>query len=203
MLKEKIEALKALLGGDDDLVKTVLEKAEQTQKAAEEAGIEFKGEDPQPESTPQPVTEKAEVEDLTELADQETLEELADEVSEVELEPVIGDMTPEEFSGMMAEALAKALEPHVKEISKLKVAQSQKDDEAASLKEALTLQAQTITALKAQLDELTGSQPRAATKGYRASQAEETVVNKSTSRVAGQKPTVDPGFLDFAIGPKP
>ena len=192
MLKEKIQALKALLGGDDELVQAVLAKAEQTEKAADEAGIEFKGEDPQP-AEPIVAEVKAEEEAKGETTEVEEPEE------DAEMENVIGDMTPEEFSGMMAEALSKALEPYTKELKALKTAQSKKDDEAAAMREAMELQASTITALKSRLDELEGSQPRAANKGYRASQAEETVV-KDNSPVKGARPTVDPDFFKFAFG---
>lgn len=192
MLKDKIQALKALLGGDDELVKTVLAKAEETEKAADAAGVEFKEADPQPVE-PEPVEVKAE--EVAEVA----TEEAEPKEEEVEVENVIGDMTPDQFSGMMAEALSKALEPYTKELKSLRAAQSRKDDEAAALKEALSLQAETVTTLKARLDELEGTQPRAANRGYRASQADETVV-KDASRVKGAKPTIDPAFYDFVLG---
>lgn len=194
MLKDKIKALKDLIGGDDELVQLVLSKAEQTEKAADAAGIEFKESSDNPTPEPEPVVAEVKAEDpkVPEVEEPEEVEEV---------ENVIGDMTPEQFSGMMAEALSKALEPYTKELRALKTAQAKKDDEAISMKEALTLQAKTITALKSRLDELEGSQPRAANKGYRASQADETVI-KDSSPVKGAKPTIDPEFFSFAFGDK-
>lgn len=192
MLKEKLEALKALLSGDEALVKSVLEQAEKAESKADEVGTEFKEQAPEPE---QPAEVEAKADEVTEA---ETPETPAEEEAE-EMEPVIGDMTRDEFTGVLADALSKAIEPYTKELNAMKAQAKRKDDEAVSLKEALTEQAKTITALKAQLDELSGSQPRAANRGYRASQAEETVV-KETSTVKGKSPQVDPDFAKFAFG---
>jgi septal ring factor EnvC (AmiA/AmiB activator) len=120
------------------------------------------------------------------------------EIDEAELEPVIGDMTPDAFAGMLAEAMGKAMEPYQKELHEVQASVKTKDDTDAALREALELQAQTISTLKSQLDELTGSQPRAATKGYRASQDAETVV-KDDSRVKGKQPTVDQDFVKMFL----
>jgi hypothetical protein len=195
MLKEKLEALRMLLGGDDELVKTVLAAAEKTDHSAEEAGVEFKGENPQPD---EPATEtKAEEVELIE-AEAAGDEEIIAEVEAENLEPVIGDMTREQFAGVMAEALSAAIEPYAKELQAVKQAMTTKDDTIASMREALEAQSKQVKALSAELSELTGSQPRAANKGYRASQAEDTVV-KPASTVKGAKPTVDPDFVKFAL----
>jgi hypothetical protein len=202
MLKEKVQALKALLGGDDELVQTVLEAAEKAEKSAIESGVAFKEDeksepDPTPEAPAQPAAEVAEVkaEDEAELGESNSDTEEVEE----DYEPVIGDMSPDEFAGMLAEAMGKALEPYQAEVKALKASMSKKDDSEASLREALEAQATKITQLSSQVAELIGEQPRAATKAYRASQDEATVI-KQDSTVKGKAPTVDPAFRDFAIG---
>ena len=187
MLKEKLDALVALLGGNDELVQTVLAAADKTDKSALESGVEFKEDNP----TPEPETETKE--DLEVETEAEELTEVEEPV------PVIGDMTREQFAGIMADALSAAIEPYAKELNTVKSSMTKKDDTIASLKEALEAQSKQVKGLSEQLEELVGSQPRAANKGYRASQAEETVVTQ-TSTVKGQKPGVDPDFLKFAIG---
>jgi hypothetical protein len=202
MLKEKVQALKALLGGDDDLVKAVLAEAEKSEKAAQESGVAFKEDEksepePTPETPAQPAVETVEVKAEDEAEMGETTE--AEEAEEYE--PVIGDMSPDEFAGMLAEAMGKALEPYQAEVKALKASMSKKDDSEASLREALEAQAAKVKELSSQLAELTGEQPRAATKAYRASQDDATVI-KQDSTVKGRSPTADPAFLDFALGNK-
>lgn len=192
MLKEKLEAFKALLEFDDAKVQQVLALAEKTDKDAETMGVEFKGDNPQPEET----TTKDEAE--TEVIEEEA-EPVEEPLEEAEIEPVIGDLTREEFAGVLAEALSAAIEPYTKELQAVKMSMSQKDDTIASLREALESQSKQVKKVSEELSELVGSQPRAANKGYRASQAEETVV-KEKSKVKGAKPTVDPDFVKFAIG---
>ena len=193
MLKEKLEALGRVLGGDEALVKLVLDQAEKAETKADEAGIEFKEEAPLPVEQPAVVEAKAE-----ESAEAKTPETPAEEEAE-ELDNTIGDMTPDEFAGVLADALSKAIEPYTKELGALKSQAKAKDDTIAALKEAADNTAKSIEALKAQLTELEGSQPRAANRGYRASQADETVV-KETSTVKGKSPQVDEGFAKFAFG---
>ena len=200
MLAEKIKALKLLLGGDDELVQTILDSAEKAEKQAIESGVAFKEDeqsepDPTPEAPAQPAAEvvEAKAEDEAESESQSETEEVE------EMEPVIGDMSPDEFAGMLAEAMGKALEPYQAEVKALKASMSKKDDSEASLREALEAQAAKITQLSSQVSELIGEQPRAATKAYRASQDEATVI-KQDSTVKGKAPTVDPAFRDFAIG---
>lgn len=193
MLKEKLEALGRVLGGDEALVKLVLDQAEKAETKADEAGIEFK--EDAPIAPEQPAAVEAKAEEVTET---EATETPAVEEAEV-IEPVIGDMTPDEFAGVLADALSKAIEPYTKELSAVKAQARAKDDTIASLKEAADNTAKSIEALKAQLSELEGSQPRAANRGYRASQADETVV-KETSTVKGKSPTIDQDFAKFAFG---
>lgn len=200
MLAEKIKALKLLLGGDDELVQTILDSAEKAEKQALDSGVAFKEEsepDPTPEAPAQPAAEVAEVkaEDETEASESTSETEEAAE----EYEPVIGDMSPDEFAGMLAEAMGKALEPYQAEVKALKASMSKKDDSEASLREALEAQATKVNQLSSQVADLIGEQPRAATKAYRASQDEATVI-KQDSTVKGKAPTVDPAFRDFAIG---
>lgn len=190
MLKEKLEAFKAVLEGDENLVNRILALAEKTEKDAESMGVDFKGENPQPEE----VTTKDEAETVVEESQLEEVE--SEPEPEGEYEPVIGDLTREEFAGVLAEALSAAMEPYAKELQSVKSAMSLKDDTIASMKTALEAQSKQVKALSAELSELVGSQSRAANKGYRASQVEETVV-KEKSVVKGSKPTVDQDFLKF------
>ena len=202
MLAEKIKALKLLLGGDDELVQTILDSAEKAEKQALDSGVAFKEDeksepDPTPEAPAQPAVEvvEAKAEDEAETSESTSETEEAKE----EYEPVIGDMSPDEFAGMQAEIIGKVMESYQAEIKALKASMSKKDDSEASLREALEAQAAKITQLSSQVSELIGEQPRAATKAYRASQDDATVI-KQDSTVKGKAPTVDPAFRDFAIG---
>ena len=191
VLKEKFQALAALLK-DDELVNSVLAQAEAKEKEAQAMLVDFK------ESEQEPLVAAAAEELPIEVKEEVTEMEVPAEIDEAELEPVIGDMTPDEFAGMLAEAMSKAMEPHEKELAAVKASMKLKDDSESALREAVALQAQTITTLKSQLDELVGSQPRAATRGYRDSQSAETVV-KDDSKVKGKQPTVDPDFVKMFL----
>lgn len=196
MISEKIKAFAALLK-DDELVQSILDQAEAKEKEAQNLGVAFKEGEDEPE-TETPVAAVAPDEPQIEAkSDDETgnMEE------EIEGEPVIGDMTPDEFAGLLATAMSKAMEPYQAEVKALKASMTKKDDSEADLREALELQAKTVKQLKSQLDELSGSQPRLQTKGYRASQDDATVV-KENSKVKGLQPTVDPNFVSFATGQK-
>lgn len=189
MIAEKIKAFAALLK-DDELVSSILAQAEAKEKEAQALLVDFKEADQEP---PAAVAAEPPIEATKDEAEME-----APEIDEAELEPVIGDMTPDAFAGMLAEAMGKAMEPYQKELHEVQASVKTKDDTDAALREALELQAQTISTLKSQLDELTGSQPRAATKGYRASQDADTVV-KDDSRVKGKQPTVDQDFVKMFL----
>lgn len=192
MISEKIKAFAALLK-DDELVQSILAQAEQKEKEAQDLQTAFKETGEETPETPVAPIELAE-------ADVKAAPETATDVEDIEEpdEPVIGDMTPDAFAGMLAEAMSRAMEPYQEEVKALKASMTKKDDSEAALRESLELQAQSIQTLKSQLEELTGSQPRAATKGYRDSQSADTVV-KDDSRVKGKQPTVDPDFIKMFI----
>jgi hypothetical protein len=181
MLQEKLKALGALLGGNDELVNLVLSQAEKTEKEALQAGVAFK-ENEKPVETPPATAEKQ--------------EGAAPATEPKEPENAMGDMTPDAFTGMLATMLQKAIAPLAADVAMLKEAQSKKDDTEASIKTAVESQAKNIKAIGDKVKELEGEQPRAVTSGYRASQDPGTVV-KETSTVKGMKPEIDPTFVAF------
>lgn len=123
MVKEKIAALKALLGGDDELVKMVLGQAESAEKAAQEQGAAFK--------------ERAEEVPEEDPVEAEAVEEVLEEDDK---EASIGSLSAEAFAGLMAEVVNKATEPFTQEVKSLKATMALKDDAQAALKEALEAQ---------------------------------------------------------------
>jgi hypothetical protein len=218
MLKEKIAALKALLGGDDELVQTVLNQAEATQKEADEAGVAYKAAPPPPPSLP--VEEEAKAEGDV-AVDTEAMDTAPEETGG----PYVGDMTPDEFMTLLAQALTQALAPvvsamdfeskmrgHMDEFKTLFSGyQSTKDDEAArqqetiaALQQQATTQEATLKETQGKLAELLGDQPRAG--GYRASQDPATAVSDET-RLKAAQPQADPyinTFLkEFVLGQQP
>jgi len=185
MLQEKLKALGALLGGNDELVNLVLAQAEKTEKEALAAGTTFK-ENEKPVEAPPTSETPVEKEDKAPPAAEKPAEP----------ENAMGDMTPEAFTGMLATMLQKAMAPLAADVAMLKEAQSKKDDTEASIKTAVESQAKNIKAIGDKVKELEGEQPRAVQSGYRASQDPGTVV-KETSTVKGMKPEIDPTFVAF------
>lgn len=185
MVKEKIKALQALLGGDDELVQMVLAQGKALEDAAIESGAAFKedGEEETPEEKPT---------ETVKMGGEETeAEDDMEEESEAETE---------EKEAALIDALTaivtKAVEPLAAEIETLRQTATLKDNERAELAGTVKAQAETIGKLDARLKELEGEQPRAAAKGYRASQAEETVVKGDEA----SKPSPDNEFIKFAVG---
>lgn len=208
MLKEKIQALKTLLGGNDELVQSVLAQAETTQKSADEAGVAYKAADEMVEEMVAETEDKAPVEEAVEV--------------EVEAGPTVGSMRPDELIALLSEALTQTISPlvgamnmegkmsqHIDELKTMFSGYTKQKDASeaeqaervatleAALKEAVDIQSQ----IAIELTELKGDQPRAV-KTYRASTAEETVI-ADDHRLKNITPSSDPqqppsvNFVEF------
>lgn len=202
MVKEKLEALKNLLGVNDDQAAAIIAQAEMTEKAAQDAGVAYKA-----------AEEEIAVEEMAEVP--------ADELElDLETAPVVddgmvyvGDMTPDAFRGLLAEAFQAALEPLVGalnfetkmrgmfdelkgtfgQMSAKKDAEIAEQTERISTLEATQKEAAAIQqALAENLKELTGDQPRAEKRGYRPSQDPATATTEKSAA-----PTPDASFNDF------
>lgn len=155
MFEDKIKKLKELLGNTPDgeqKVDALLAAAEQTDKAAQGAGLTAK-ETQTPETPPTAPEEKKAW--------------------------FVADMTPEEFDTRLQSAVEKFLTPAVKEIgahiaalneAQTKTAKERDDKIVAQIQTAQEMQ----TALNARLAALEGLQPRA----YRATQDPQTATTK-------------------------
>lgn len=157
MFEDKIKRLKELLGGTPEAsakVDTLLATAEQTDKAAQDAGLTAK----------------------------ETVEPVAEPPAEQKAW-FVGDMTPDEFDQRIESAVAKFLEPMTKEIGvaitnaqSAQVATMKEANDALLSQIAATNKAQ--AELTARLAALEGMTPRA----YRASQDDATVIDAQTKK---------------------
>lgn len=191
-MKEKFDEFVGLLGGDAKLAQSVVNQAEQTEKAAHEAGLKFKAKDEKKAKGEEPETpeeDKAETE--------------ADEEAEGE--------TPKKFEKKMTpekkevdyEEMAKGLEPHISKMIEKKMAESRK--ESATKEAGLTKQIETLTAklkeVEAVAKTLAGDLPRGVKDGYRASQSASTI----TTKEAPNQPAPDPlgdfyGWVTESLG---
>lgn len=216
--EEKLKALRALLGEDAE---EILQQADASEKELDEKGIAYKEADDLDEETDEETADDgtSRYREADEKAgkkkrpapeeDEGTPEEEAQDEEEEYMEddtPVIGNMPVDEFKAMFKEAMAEGLRPVTKALAgmgkKGKEAEAEEAQAAAAqaeLKAALEAQiAELNTALRKvtkQLKELQGETPRAL-KGYRASEAEDTLVDEETQKELGG-PAQDPFAVQF------
>lgn len=209
----KLKKMKAVLG--DDASQKVLENAAAREAAAQAAGVQLKETDPEkPKSktrtkaAPAPVKEEVDEAEPTSLAAllqqlEAGLEDgtIVDDVSETDET----DETPEDPEE--GQDLRTALKEVVAEVFDEKFAaffqqmtlkEKAADPQVAALQAKLKETETTQKALKSQLDELLGLQPKG--KPHRASQADETVV-KESERPAGPAPDPVSHFINEFVLP--
>ncbi len=206
---KKLEALKALGFSDDDIA-GLQSQASATEKAATDQGVAFKAEEPAelPDiivngvtyKAFKPVAEEAAVEAVVET---DAVEDLAVE-EEVETDDSAltlstGDLQAitqafsEAIQGAVAQImggldLEKKVAGHVQGfLAPLQQAQTTKDAEQAQTRE-------TVSALQAQIAELTGNQP--ASQAYRPSAARDNVLTDA-AMLAAVKQATDPEVGPF------
>lgn len=226
MTDAKRKEFEARLGAD--VVASILGEAERTEKSADAMGVRHKGDSPPPVGTVATwdgeawVTTKAEGDLPPEIPavdakaegdmalDEEVIEEPVDEGG-----VFVGDMSPDEFMGMLQSGIAAALAPLTEALnieakmrgvidevkSTVGAYTTQKDaTEAERLAQIEALKAETATLKAAQetnaakLAELLGDQPR--TAGFRASQAESTVIS-ATHALKDAAPKNDGNYIGF------
>ncbi len=199
-MKEKFDEFVGLLGGDAKLAQSVVNRAEQTEKAAQEAGLAFKA---AKDEKKKPVVDEAET------TDESATEAPADEEVEAEGE------APKKFEKKMAPAkkeaevdyvtMAAGLAPHITALIDARMSESRK--ETATKEAGLTATIETLTAklkeVEAVARTLAGDLPRGVKDGYRASQSGKVVTVKE-----GDGPAPDPlgdfyGWVTESLGNQP
>lgn len=205
--EERMQALKDLLGGDDEMVQSIISGSERVEKELDEAGIQFKSDDDVTEKAkakpaPEPEEETEEVEELTEeeLADLkidlEDEEEDEDEKKEFADEPVIADMKVKEFAGMMTEIVNLVLAETGAAAATLK----EYEGDRARLKELVDAKDAEIKKLKATIKEMESGAPRLVKKQFVASESEDTI-QSDNSRLKGAAPSDSSvgEFINFIV----
>lgn len=195
MLKEKFEALKALLGGNDELAQSVLAQAEQAQKAAEGQGLahkeaaapDAKEEMPMEGGTPaDPTPEEPSAEPVAETPAPDMAAMIGQAVASA-IEPLVKQVGS--MSASMAEMSAKLAGYEATSAEQGKAAKKEADAQKAELVAAQKATSEAIKTLDKRLKELEGDTPKAF-KDRRASQAKETATNQ-----LAVGPTPDVGIL--------
>jgi hypothetical protein len=210
---EKAAALKELLGGDQTLLDGLLSQVATTDKAAQDGGVAYK--DAETPAWAQALIGRIEAIEtslkaapvMVEGSPEEEAAEPPDEaMAEGDTSDGTGDenmLTGAEISAIAqqtAQVLLDALMPHLGIGQKMDEVKSllggmagsyaKKDAEQAEIKEA-------VAALKEQVADLSGSQPRILAGGYRASQAASTVTADET-KIKEAGPQADPKVASFA-----
>lgn len=170
MAQEKFDALKAMVG--DSLAQELIDQSESVQKAAERAGVKFKE-----------GGEAVEVEVETPPA-----KTIAD-WTEGDLVALIQKVLTEMSAGKETEAAQK--EAHAKATQAL-------TEEVVKVKNLQALASKRVSELEKQLADLSGTQPRINTQGYRATQDPATVRKEVQAAPVG--PQADPNFIKFLTG---
>ncbi|MFA5424940.1 MAG: hypothetical protein WC374_13885, partial [Phycisphaerae bacterium] len=212
-LKEKLDALAGLVGTKK--AAEIIAGVEGLEKAAADIGVDFKEADETDEVAPD-VTDTATEAATDNVTDIEVKE--ADVEVEVEKPDVIGNMTVEKFSELVAGLVAKQLETVNKKVADTKKEAEDHTSEVATLKENLAgyetklaakeaehtaavtgLKAE-MGALKQRLNALEGEVPNAAA-GYVASEAADNTIDEAVAKEKG--PRTDPLIqtLDFFAKP--
>ncbi len=167
MTKEKVAALRGLLD-DDSLLVSLLGQAALSEKAADDAGVQFKMADGAAGAA-------AEEEDMTEDAEEMADMLLSDEELDAIADRVVAKLAPMLQGAATKEAAPIDLAPLTDALEGLKAAQ------AEELKAFQAKQATTTKALQDRIAELEGSAPQQ--RPYRASQSAETTT-QTTAKAA-------------------
>jgi hypothetical protein len=202
-IKAKIEALKALLGGDDALITSILEQVNTTGKELSDAGVDVAYKGKKTDFGKGIILNKTE---------EDNVEEEDVEEEDVEAKEYLGDITVKEFGDLMAGILtavltpaqsgtpaAASMPPTQQQDSATLVRDTSKElDAMQSMEEKFIAQGKQIKKLMDTVKELNGETTRAA-KGYLASSTDDNLVDGET--VKGMGPHNDPmtGFMDFVI----
>lgn len=208
MLREKLTALKSLLGPENaPAVDDVLTDVSRMEKALEAQGIVSKADEPEPEA-------KADQADMAgETMEDEPAEEASSYFSPEELSEIVAAVSPA-VAAAVVEQLAPMLNIESKlngyvtemkaligggnakkadEIEAEQVAQQARDAQVAQLQATQKAQQDTLAATQAKLQELLGEQPSAF---YRASQDSKTILPEGHA-LKSQMPQPDPMDIHF------
>lgn len=181
-MKEKLDEFVALLGGNTELAQSVVQQAEATAKAAQEAGLKFKeGDAVVDDKAAKPVVEGS--------PEEEKKEPPAEAAAEPDWE-----------------AMSAKMAPHINKMIEAKMAAAKK--ETTEKEAGLTAQ---ITALQAKVKEveavaktLAGDLPRSVKDGYRASQSASTITTKELPNQPAPDPLGDfYGWVTESLGHQP
>lgn len=188
MLKEKLEQLKQLLGGDanaEQEVDKLLAAAQATEKAATDIGLKHKEAEETPAQAASPEVEKKQ-------EDEPMPEGEGGPKDESEF---VAALSANEFKKLVADAVQEALAPLMAQ------AEEAKKENAAATKEVgqgiVTQIGEVVkmqSAIDARLKALEGEQPKA----FRASQAKETVTKDEALKATA--PQADPYLKTFIEG---
>lgn len=193
MEEKKESALRKLLG---PLADALLGKAKEAQKAAEEAGVAFKAEDPKPAEaasevkteTPAPATTPAVVD-----------EKAAPAAPAAEPPKTIGNMTAEQLAEFVAAVVKPEMDAVKAQLAAKKDADSTEKEVQAALAARLGQIEQAVKNVADGVAELQGEAPRVAQKGYRASQDPANVTAKKEGPI---QDTFLNDFMPFVMGQK-
>lgn len=177
-------------------------------EVVEEEVVEDEDDEEEPEYEEDDEAEEDEETTYQEDGGEDEGEEESYEEEETEMPEVIGNMSFDEFSGMLATALAKSLQPYLqqqKEFSRRlsgmesAVVTRQKEAKAndaliASIKDENADLKKQLKEANDRIDELMGAQPRA-TYPYIASQSSDTETD--ASKMKEMTPSPDEGVMDF------
>ena len=212
LTEEKAAQLKELFAGDTTLLEGLLSQVATTDKAAQAGGMAYKD---APAETitingvvyaPVVATEKAALPPIEGSPEEEATEPPEEALAEGDMADDSGGdenmLTPAEITAIAqqtAQTLLDALMPHLGIGQKMDEVKSllggmaggyaKKDAELAEVKEELAT-------VKAQVADLSGSQPRIMQGGYRASQAASTVTTDD-AKLKEAQPTADPVAAAF------
>lgn len=173
MQKEKFDALKELVG--DSLAQELVKQSEEVQKSAEQAGVKFK----------------------------EIGEEAPAEATETPAPKTIGNMTEADLVALIQKVIMdagagkEAVEAEAQKEAHAKATQALAE-ELAKVKNLQTVSAKRVGELEKQIADLSGTQPRINTQGYRATQDPATI--RTDKQVPPTGPQADPNFMKFVTG---
>jgi len=209
---EKLAALVAILKGKPDLAQQILADAEGVQKAAEDAGLEYKEVETLISGEPEAVTEEV----IQPSAVTEAAPVVAEVAPVVETAPIvekaappapapepveIGDWTPEQLTAfimqVMKASMGKKEADEAAVIEPIQHTLKQATEAITALSGQVTTLQETLTAQQQELHELTDSRP----VGIK--QMQQKRATASESNVIANAPTgpkFDPDFMTFLRG---
>jgi hypothetical protein len=191
-LKKKLGALSAILKGKPELAQQLLADADVIEKAAKDAGLEFK-------EVSEMIAPPGTVVDALEAV----MTEAGAAAETTPVEEYIGDWSPSKLQETIAAAIADALKGEKEAAATKEASTIGALNDAIKALSALTGRIETVetTAKSTQqkLDELTDARPPKI-KEIMQKRPTEKEENITSTPPAG--PQIDPGFLDFARGGK-